>query len=957
MTPERWERIKQITADALEHEPAARTAFAAAACTGEPEILEEVLKLLSDAESSSPSFLAVPVWDVHSINQENANSPHFSPNQVVAGRFAIERLVGVGGMGEVYAAVDLELHEKVALKTIRPDIAASTWVTGRFKEEVKQTRRVTHPSVCRVYDLFSHEQSSGEPLWFLTMELLEGPTLSERLAESKRMSPAAALPLIRDMVAALSSAHQLGIVHRDFKPNNVMLVKNPAGVRERAVVTDFGMALSIDAHSADDRGGTPAYMSPEQFAGRNIGLPSDQFALGLVICEMLAGSRPDLDRSSEAESAKNLDDWLKEQGRFLSPDVQRTVTKCLKFRPEDRFADIRDVVEALEGRQRRARRRTVLVWAAAGAAAILSGVALLYPGPDRVVDEVQVTPETSLSGFPSLSRDGKWIAYTSDRAESGNLDVYVQPTAGGPPVRLTTNPAEEQQPSISPDGKLVAYRSERLGGGIYVISRDGGNERLLVAQGRAPAFSPDGRTIAYWVGNTSDIGPSGAVFTIPAAGGTPTRIAANFSVARDPVWHSNGELLLFEGCAAPGGPFSTCAEWWAARPDGKILADTGALKLLRASNIQTHYPPVKVWWGEKLLFSGAHGTANALWELALSPKRLAVSGPPRQASSGEVQEWFPTLAEDGQIAFGRAATSLHIWRLEARGPGLESAPVKITDDPELDCCPGISRDGTRLFFARRTGTFRDLFVKDLASGRESMLIRSPEDKLWPVPDATGRRVAFEVRHNERPSIQLAIGTGSPQPLCGSCSHPTAWLGESAVFYATSNGEIALAYVNGSGSKIAVKGRSGAALGDSDWSPATEYLLFTSSVNGASSRIFAARFSSQEPRIEGPWITFTSEGESADHPRWSGDGKTAFYLSNRDGFTCLWAQRFDVASGTLSGEPFVITHYHNHRWGPERTAPFVLGLAVAGQSVFMNLGEVTETVWRGRLVSSRFLFGR
>jgi len=140
--------------------------------------------------------------------------------------------------------MDLELRESVALKTISPAIASSANAIERFKLEVKESRRITHSSVCRVHDLFTHEQPDGESLWFLSMEL-PGRADARRFPGQWRPMPIGqAVPLIGDMVAALSAAHALGIVHRDFKPSNVMLVKEGSD-RERAVVTDFGLALNL----------------------------------------------------------------------------------------------------------------------------------------------------------------------------------------------------------------------------------------------------------------------------------------------------------------------------------------------------------------------------------------------------------------------------------------------------------------------------------------------------------------------------------------------------------------------------------------------------------------------------------------------------------------------------------------------------------------------------------------
>ncbi|HSA97220.1 MAG TPA: serine/threonine-protein kinase, partial [Acidobacteriota bacterium] len=209
-----------------------------------------------------------------------SSDPTFASGQTLAGRFRVLRLIAKGGMGEVYEAEDLELGETVALKTVRAEIAESPQALERFKTEVHLARKVTHPSVCRIFDVFRHREEGSGPggpeATFLTMELLRGETLATRLARAGRMAPAEALPLVEQMAGALEAAHRAGVIHRDFKTANVMLVpqgSEPGGLR--AVVTDFGLARRnpvVEGSIASETltssvAGTPAYMAPEQIEG------------------------------------------------------------------------------------------------------------------------------------------------------------------------------------------------------------------------------------------------------------------------------------------------------------------------------------------------------------------------------------------------------------------------------------------------------------------------------------------------------------------------------------------------------------------------------------------------------------------------------------------------------------------------------------------------------------------
>ena len=234
-----------------------------------------------------------------------APSQSFLPDQLVAGRYKIVRFIGRGGMGEVYEADDLELRERVALKTVRPQAAFDRGAIERFKREIQLARKVTHPNVCRIFDLGYHQSKAvaGHPaqeaeITFLTMELLSGETLAERLKSGGHMTPSEALPLVIQMASGLAAAHAAGIVHRDFKSGNVILTKTKDGPSEtRAVVTDFGLARSTETRqsmtaSGGEIAGTPAYMSPEQVEGGEVTPATDVYSLGVVMYEMVSGTLP-----------------------------------------------------------------------------------------------------------------------------------------------------------------------------------------------------------------------------------------------------------------------------------------------------------------------------------------------------------------------------------------------------------------------------------------------------------------------------------------------------------------------------------------------------------------------------------------------------------------------------------------------------------------------------------------
>jgi len=238
-----------------------------------------------------------------------SEKPIFSSGDVICDRYRVIRFIARGGMGEVYEVEDWELQSRIALKTIAPERASSTRQVGRFRQEIQLARKVSHPNVCRVFDLGRHKMSatplpanaarSGDPgadrdVLFLTMELLQGQTLSAYLEERGPMTPEQALPIVRQLVSALAAAHHMGIVHRDFKPGNVMLEETPEGLV--AKVTDFGLATNPQSDETVSRSltqvlGTPEYMAPEQLRGQ-CSNRTDIYALGLTVFQMLTGALP-----------------------------------------------------------------------------------------------------------------------------------------------------------------------------------------------------------------------------------------------------------------------------------------------------------------------------------------------------------------------------------------------------------------------------------------------------------------------------------------------------------------------------------------------------------------------------------------------------------------------------------------------------------------------------------------
>ncbi len=371
----------------------------------------------------------------------------FAAGEVVAQRYRIVALLGRGGMGAVYEAEDLSLRQRVALKTIRSERADDARAVDRFKREALLARRVTHRNVCRVFDVGYHAEQM-----FLTMELLDGETLSARVRRVGALPPAEALVLVEQMVEALAAAHRVGVVHRDFKCSNVML----AG--DRTVVTDFGLAhdATADEHERSRDGfiGSPAYVAPEQVGGRQVTFAADIYALGVVMFEMVTGRLPFVGATPMATAVLRLNEDAP-SARSLAPQLpevwQATISRCLRRDPEARFARVEEVVRALKGERvtaaPRRRRRGLAITAALVAVVLAAGAAgwhwsrgavALNPGERHTVAVLDLEDG---GGRPDEAwRASAFADLLSAQLAGGDLHTLPRELVAGRPLGTSTKP-------------------------------------------------------------------------------------------------------------------------------------------------------------------------------------------------------------------------------------------------------------------------------------------------------------------------------------------------------------------------------------------------------------------------------------------------------------------------------------------------------------------------------------
>jgi serine/threonine protein kinase len=303
-------------------------------------------------------------------------------DETIAGRYQIRRFIARGGMGEVYEAFDSALGETIALKTIIVTAVDQADAVKRLLAEVRIARKVTHPNVCRILEFGTHQRagSTDEPVPFLTMPLLAGETLARRIERNGRLPPREVLRILRELAAGLAAVHAVGVVHRDFKSDNVFLVRGDDGT-ERAVVMDFGLARALERHAHKNQStgrvliGTPAYMAPEQVEGKTITKAVDVYAFGVVAFELLTGRVPFIAESAAAVALARLQRNAAPPSSIIG-DLDKAwdgiIQRCLRRAAEQRYASMTELAHALDGLRLGPRRRW---WPPATAVTVGAGIA------------------------------------------------------------------------------------------------------------------------------------------------------------------------------------------------------------------------------------------------------------------------------------------------------------------------------------------------------------------------------------------------------------------------------------------------------------------------------------------------------------------------------------------------------------------------------------------------------
>jgi Tol biopolymer transport system component len=696
------------------------------------------------------------------------------------GPYEILSAIGAGGMGEVYRARDTRLDRTVAVKVLPEHIAKREDLRARFEREARAVASLNHPNICTLFDI-GNQDGAGS---YMVMECLEGETLAARIAKGA-IPLDQAIPLATQIADALDRAHRAGVTHRDVKPQNIMLT------RDGPKVLDFGLAKSSSKPTPSESTltavlttegtvmGTPQYMAPEQFEGKEADARSDIWAFGAVLYEMVTGQRAFQGKSyATLVGAILATDPAPMSVKPFTPSwLERLVRRCLAKDPEDRWQSMRDVVlelemppkeEADEGVRRGPGGPPHLGWVwpvvagVAGLAFIVAGV-LLYnatrPAPLRPLIRLnaEIAPDSPLtrgSGSGSmlaLSPDGTRLVLTLRDAHGGvRLHTRLLSQSQVTPLAGTERASS---PFFSPAGDWIGFFAD---GKLKKIAVEGGAAVTLcdAPNGRGASWGDDGNIIA-----ALDI--ASGLSRVPSTGGTPVPVTNVNPGERSHRWPQvlpGSQAILFTAATHAGSYDDATVD--------AISLKTGERKTVVRGGFSAYYLATSTSPNGSGHLIYLHG--STLSAVPFDPGSLALAGSP----SPILEDVGSTGQAGGDLALAAAPPGPGIfvylsgkgtaagWSISWLDRAGKTQPLQVPLG--IYIAPRFSPDGKRLAFSLSSGQGDDIWVKDLDRNTPSRLSSLPGTNRWPVWSPDGQNIVFQSQGSTAPGLYWIRSDGSSE---------------------------------------------------------------------------------------------------------------------------------------------------------------------------------------------------
>ena len=764
MDPDLWKKVDALLEEALAQPPEKREAFVSEAAKDNAELRDEVLSLLQ-AQAKASNFMERSAMKVAAaaLAQDSNLTTSFSLLDKEIANYKIEKMLGAGGMGEVYLARDTKLKRPVALKILPWHFVADVERSTRFRMEARALSSLNHPNLITVYEV-----GEADGLHFIATEFVEGQTLSSL---RQKLSVRELLAIVAQVAEALAAAHQAGVVHRDIKPDNVMV--RPDGYVK---VLDFGLVKLTEGTSIRTSQempktqlgvamGTLAYMSPEQAAGEPIDHRTDIWSLGVVLYELLTGKKPFTGKTRQETVNAILarqPDPATSADETLPSELDQILNKALEKDRELRYqtvsdfrADIRRLLRMIDSSATASNPRVVtssfpkfvqrkwfwplavvvvLILAAIPLGWYLTRAKPVAPDWSRAV-HLQLTNQPGTEYFPVLTPDGKSFVYAA--AENGNWDLFEQRVGGKNATRLTPNtPSNETEPALSPDGERIAFRSNRQPLGIYVMERTGENPRLVIEGCRHPSWSPDGKEIACSTRTQSVPTIRNArlsvLWVVDVASGAKRVLYEND--AMQPAWSPNGHRIAFWHMPPSSGRSEVAT----------ISKDGGSIELV-ASDSPTNWNPVWSPDGKFLYYVSDRSGNMGFWRVPIDERTGKVLGEPEAVVTPSVFSRHLNFSRDGRrLIYVQTdqESNLHGVKFDSKQEKTVGEPFWITRGDQQISRPQLSPDGTHFVMRvpRRAQDDIVIIQRDGTNWRD--LTNDRFFDRYPRWSPDGKRIAF-----------------------------------------------------------------------------------------------------------------------------------------------------------------------------------------------------------------------